>query len=111
MKESKLFKSLVATFVIIVLGGPTVVLADTPSYFGDPEAAFSYANLNLENEESVQTLYRRLQRASQEVCGVTSLRNVGSLYRLRKIDQCYRESLSNAVDRIDNERLSEIHAG
>ena len=35
MKESKLFKSLVATFVVIVLSGPAVVLASTLSYIED----------------------------------------------------------------------------
>jgi len=32
MKESKLFRSLLATFVVIVFRGPAVVLADTISY-------------------------------------------------------------------------------
>ena len=111
MKESKLFKSLVATFVVIVLGGPAVVLAGTPSDFEDAKVTVSYADLNLDTEKGVQTLYRRLQRASKEVSGFTSLRKVGSVRRMRETRQYYRESLSNAVEKIDNERLSEIHAG
>jgi len=111
MKESKLFKSLVATFVVIVLSGPAVVLAGTPSYIEDVKATVSYADLNLANEESVRVLYRRLQRASKEVCGVTPLRITGSVSDLRKPKQCYRETLSNAVDKIDNEDLTRIHAG
>ncbi len=53
MKESKLFKSLVAILVIIVVGGTTVVLADTPSNIEDAKATatVSYADLNLENED------------------------------------------------------------
>ncbi len=112
MKESKLFKSLVATFVVIVLSGPAVVqAAGTIRYIDDGKAAVSYADLNLESEEGVRVLYRRLQRASREVCGVTSLRIAGSLSALRKPQQCYRETLSNAVDKIDNEDLTRIHAG
>ncbi len=111
MKESKLFKSLVATFVVIVLGGPTVVLADTPSHFGDANVTVSYADLNLETEKGVQTLYRRLQRASKEVSGFRSLTTVGDVGRFRKMRQYYNETLSNAVDKIDNERLSKVHAG
>ena len=38
MKESKLFKRLVTTLVVIVLGGPAVVLADTPSYIEGAKA-------------------------------------------------------------------------
>ena len=111
MKESKLFKSLVATFVVIVLSGPAVVLAGTRNYIDDAKATVSYADLNLENEEGVRVLYRRLQHASREVCGVTSLLIAGSIGYLQGTKQCYRETLSNAVDNIDNEDLTRIHAG
>ena len=111
MKESKLFKSLVATFVVIVLVGPAAVLADTPSYIEDAKATVSYADLNLENEEGVRVLYRRLQYASKEVCGVTRLLIAGSIMHLQGTQQCYRETLSNAVDKFDNEDLTRIHAG
>ena len=112
MKESKLFKSLVATFVVIVLGGPAVVLAGTPNYF-EVKTTVSYTDLNLENEEGVRVLYRRLQRASKEVCGVTSLKIAGSLpvsLQRGTPKRCYRETLSNAVDKIDSEDLTRIHA-
>ncbi len=111
MKESKLIKGLVAAFVVIVLGGPAVVLAGTPSYIEVAKATVSYADLNLKNEDGVRVLYRRLQRTSKEVCGVTSLRINGSLHFLSKAKQCYRETLSNAVDKVDNEDLTRIHAG
>ncbi len=112
MKDSKLFKSLVATFVIIVLGGPAVVLADTPSYFVEgPKTTVSYVDLNLENAEGVRVLYRRLQHASREVCGVTSLLIARSIYHLQATKQCYRHALSNAVDKFHNEDLTRIHAG
>ncbi len=111
MKESKLFKSLVATFVVIVLGGPAVVLAGTSSDFEDAKVTVSYGDLNLENEEGVQTLYRRIQRASKEVSGFRSLSTVGDVGRFQKMRQYYNEILSNAVESFNNERLSEIHAG
>ncbi len=99
MKESKLFKGLVATFVVIVLSGPAVVLADTTSYFEVGKASVSYADLNLESEEGVRVLYRRLQHASREVCSPNETRT------------CYRRTLSNAVDKFDNEDFTRIHAG
>ncbi len=115
MKESKLFKSLVATFVVIVLGGPAVVLASTSSHLETNKATVSYADLNLENEEGVRVLYQRLQHASLEVCGVSSLKIPQSILARsslrRAIGQCYRETLSNAVDEFDNEDLTRIHAG
>ena len=112
MKESKLFKSLVATFVVIVLGGPAVVLADTPSIFVEgPKTTVSYADLNLESEEGVQVLYRRLQHASSEVCSPRSLNNGLSIFVRYENRACYRHALSNAVDKFDNEDLTRIHAG
>jgi len=117
MKESKLFKSLVATFVVIVLSGPAVVLADTISYFEVGKASVSYADLNLESEEGVRVLYQRLQRASRNLCSATppqvagSLPNVYLFGNTQEIRQCYREALSNAVDKIDNEDLTRVHAG
>ena len=115
MKESKLFKRLVATFVVIVLGGPAVVLASTSSYLETNKATVSYADLNLENEEGVRVLYQRLQHASKEVCGFASLKIPESIlaksWRRRVTRQCYRESLSDAVDKFDNDDLTRIHAG
>ncbi len=110
MKESKVFKSLVATFVIIVLGGPAVVLADEPGYFEDAKATVSYADLNLENEEGVRVLYRRLKRASKEVCGAPS-GSLEAILAVHEIRRCYLETLSNAVDKFDNEDLTRVHAG
>ncbi len=112
MKDSKLFKSLVATFVIIVFGGPAVVLAHTPSYFvEDAKVAVSYKDLNLESDQGVRVLYRRLQNASKDVCGVTYWNIAIAVGHYTTSRQCYREALSSAVEKIDNERLSEIHVG
>ena len=107
MKESKLFKSLIATCVVIILGGPTVVLADKPNYFDDAaHAHVSYADLDLEREESVRELYRRLQYASRTVCRDASPMISDSIVRRA----CYRRTLSNVIDEFDNENLARIHA-
>ena len=117
MTDSKPFKSLMATFVVIVLSGPAGVLADTISYIEVGKASVSYADLNLESEESVRVLYRRLKRASSNLCSATPPKSAGSLpiiYQRSNAHwarQCYRESLSNAVERFDNDDLNRIHAG
>ena len=111
MKESKLFMGIVATFVVIVLGGPAVVLADTPSYIEDAKATVSYADLNLESEEGVRALYRRLQYASSEVCSIASPKIARSMFAQYQTRACYRETLANAVDKFDNDDLTRIHAG
>ena len=118
MKESKLFRSLVATFVVIVLSGPAVVqAAGTISYIEVGKASVSYADLDLESEEGVRVLYRRLKRASSNLCSATPPKVAGSVANIyldrnpQETRQCYREALSNAVDKIDNEDLTRVHAG
>ncbi len=117
MKESKLSKSLVATFVMIVLGGPAAVLADTTSYFEVGKASVSYADLDLESEEGVHVLYRRLQRASSNLCSDSPPKVAGSLQivfqhgNTQETRRCFREALSNAIDKFDNNDLTRIHAG
>ncbi len=114
MKESKLFKSILATFVVIVFGGPAVVLASTPNYL-EYKATVSYADLNLENEEGARVLYQRLQRASKKVCSARSLEIPGLLPILlqpgtrEEARKCYRETLSKAVENFDNAVLTRIH--
>ncbi len=115
MKDLKLFKSLVATFVVIVLGAPAVVLANTPSYLDfaeDDKVTVSYTDLNLENEEDVRVLYRSLKRAVKEVCGIRPRKIYGSsVYHIWESQRCYRATLSNSVDKFDNDDLTRIHAG
>ncbi len=82
MKESKLFKKFMVTFVVTVLGGPAVVLASTHPFneIEGPTVSVSYANLNLESEEGVRVLYRRLQHALREVCSPKSQKLNSSVF-------------------------------
>ena len=117
MTDSKLFKSLVATFVVIVLSGPAGVLADTISYIEVGKASVSYADLNLESEESVRVLYRRLKRVSNKLCSAAPPKVTGLLPVIHQFGntqetrRCYREALSNAVAKFDYDDLTRIHAG
>ena len=90
-----------------VLGGPAIVLAGKTNHFEDAtRTSVSYADLNLESEEGVRELYRRLQHASKKICRITTSDIAGSIIRRA----CYRGTLSNAVDKFDNEDLARIHA-
>ncbi len=110
MKESKLLKSLVASFVVLGLGAPALVLANISSHLEIEKVTVSYADLNLQNEAGVQALYGRLQRASNEVCNATSVQIIGTIGRLQ-VRNCYLETLAQAVDKVDNDNLTRIHAG
>jgi UrcA family protein len=107
MTDSKLLNSLVAALFAIALGGPTVVLADTPTNSDDTaHTHISYADLNLDSEEGVQELHVRLRHASRKVCGVTSPMSSGTMaWRA-----CYRNTLTNAVDKFNSEHHECMHA-
>lgn len=108
MKESRLFKAIFATIVIVVLGAPAYATADAGDLKGKA-VKVSYADLNLEKYEDAKALYRRLQQASKQACDVRSLYEEGSLSRVAEGRQCYRDTLSEAVAEIDNDLLTEIH--
>ncbi len=110
MKESKLFKSLLATIIVVVLGASTIASADERNQLKGVSVKVSYADLNLEKQEGAKALYRRLQQASKRACDYRGLKIAGSVRRMIETQQCYREALSAAVENIDNERLTQIHS-
>ena len=71
----------------------------------------SYADLNLNNEKGIAVLYRRLQVASESVCGVRLARDQRSLRFMKIADDCYEEALSRAVDAVGSDLLLALHQG
>ena len=109
MKESKLFKSLLATIVVVALGAPVIASAGNKNELKGVSVKVSYADLNLEKKAGAQVLYRRLQNAAKQACDVRSLRVEGSLSNIAESRRCYRGALSAAVEQIDNEIVTNIH--
>ena len=107
MKESKLIKGVVAAVAVAAFSMPAIAFADA-ELKGASEKV-SYADLNVEKQEGAKQLYRRLQRASKRVCGVESLKIVGSVRAVSDAHRCYRETLDATVAKIDNPTLTEIH--
>jgi UrcA family protein len=109
MKESKLYRNLLAAIVVVALGAPAIAAADTKSELQGVSVKVSYADLNLGKQEGAKTLYRRLQQAAKRACDVGSLREEGSVKRLTEARACYSDALSKAVEELDNELLTQIH--
>jgi len=108
---SKFSKSLVASVIIVALGAPAIASATPQRGLENTAVKVSYADLNLQKAAGAEVLYRRLQIAARQACGVQSLTTTGSLRNFSETRSCYRDALSAAVAKIDNERVSEIHAG
>ena len=110
MKKSNTFNHMMASLVWIILGASHVALANTSSEVEGIRITVAFADLNLANEAGVQVLYGRLKRAARDVCGETSLQIIGSVSGTQKVRECYRDTLTKAVEEIDNDLLSRIHA-
>ena len=111
MKESKLLKSVVAAVVVFALGAPAIASADSQSGLEGTAIKVSFADLNLQKAEGAEALYRRLQNAAKQACGVRSLKVEGSVSNIAATRSCYRAALTASVKKVDNENVSKIHAG
>ncbi len=102
------------TFAIALLCGvlslPAVAtMGSVADASGDIAVTVPAADLNLGDEQGVEKLYQRLKAAAREICGPQSHQTAGSL-RLSKINkQCYHQALEGAVNRVKNDKLTELH--
>jgi UrcA family protein len=71
----------------------------------------TYADLNINNEKGAAVLYRRLQVASESVCGIRFPRAQKDLQFKKIAEDCYDDALSRAVDAIGSELLLSLHQG
>lgn len=111
MKESKLLKGIIASIVFVALGAPAIASAMDEHQLAGKSVKVDYTDLNVQKEAGAKVLYRRLQQASREVCGVQSLKNAGSVRILSEMQNCYRDSLTTAVAKVDSKALTKIHEG
>ena len=100
----------VAALVVVGFGMSASAVAATQSQLADGAISVSFADLNIQNVAGARVLYTRLQRATKSVCNVKSYRELGSLSRVSQAEQCYAETLDEAVAKIDSDALKKIHA-
>ena len=74
MKESKLFKGVIATIAVLAFSAPAFASANA-GIKGQMENV-PYADLNVDNKRGAEILYQRLQKASRRVCAVETIRTV-----------------------------------
>ena len=108
MNESKVVRGVIATVAVIAFSVPAIASADELK--GRTEKV-SYSDLNVDKEAGAHALYRRLQLASKRVCGVESIKNAGGIREAARQQRCYKDALDDAVAKINNATLTEIHEG
>lgn len=106
MKESKLMRGIIASVAFIVLSAPAIASADG---LKGKAVKVSYTDLDLEKEAGAKTLYRRLQQASKQACGLESLKTAGSVKIMSEMKTCYRTTLNSAVVKVDSDEVTKIH--
>ena len=130
MKALRTFASFLSAFAIVAAFGTGIAYgeeADTTKptaeidshvyaigdsvYVEKRSIKVSYADLNLSNEKGVAVLYRRLQVASESVCGIRLARDQKSMRFMKIAEDCYEDALSRAVDAVGSELLLALHRG
>ena len=95
---------------IVAICAPAITSADEKSELKGWSEKVTYEDLNLGKEAGAHVLYRRLQQASKRVCGVESLKSRKlSAQEASTSRQCYKQTLTAAVAKFDNEHLASIH--
>ena len=97
---------LLVLFCSIPLGAGAAIKTNET---GQRVVSVSIEDLNLNEAQGVAVLFRRLQRASDDVCGSRNRLEAGSLKQRQLNQRCYAETLSKAVRQIDNAELTELH--
>jgi UrcA family protein len=130
MKTFKSFAALMSAFAMAAAFGSGIAYGDEADAtkptsdvdthiisFGDSlgierrSMNVSYGDLNINNEEGVAVLYRRLQNASAEVCNVRRAWQRKCTSCMRDAKQCYEDALSKTVDAVGSDLLLALHQG
>ena len=130
MKTLKSFVTLMSAFALVAVAGPGIAYGEEAEAvepasgvdehiyavadaikFDEVSVTVPFADLNLNNEQGAAVLYRRLQIASESVCGVRLAKDQRCLRSQRIADDCYHRALTTAVESVGSEVLLSLHQG
>jgi len=81
------------------------VAAASPANTEAPALVVRYNTDMLETDSGARVLYHRIARAAEQVCPNDYSRLVN-----RKIEECRRQAIAGAVEKIHNQRLAAVYA-
>lgn len=115
MKKLITSKHLLVTILFFVFSGPAIVSAAVErNGVRTDSMKIIVADLDLSQKDGVETLYYRLKKGANDVCGVKYTQVTGSRIASSKIKQqhrkCYAKTLNNAVQSINNKMLTDLHS-
>jgi UrcA family protein len=104
-------KQIFISIVCLILSLPAVTTAVVTQ---NQTRTVSVSDLNLSNEKGIETLYQRLTISASKVCGPKESYGTGHRIESRKsrnqFETCSTEALNSAVQSINNEQLTALHA-
>jgi UrcA family protein len=97
-----------AVVALLICGAEAALFAADASAAELPHSiSVRYADLNLERQADVATLYRRITGAAEDICGPRLL--TGSHLPQPGYQRCSTDAVAHAVARVDSRALSAYH--
>ena len=82
---------------------PVFVLASTP------QIGITYTATELQSTQGQERLYARMKHAAHQLCGSTDLHLIGKLDNKVANEECYQETPTAAVERLDKPSITALH--
>ncbi|MEM8817559.1 MAG: UrcA family protein [Pseudomonadota bacterium] len=95
--------------IVLGVGFIASAIAAPHSLYEDVTVKVSYEDLNITKEAGARVLYQRLKHATAEVCDMSSFSRDRSLSRVGDAKECYKETLTKAVQKVNSPALTKIH--
>jgi UrcA family protein len=86
------------------MSGPDAFSA--PGYFPGASVDVKYSRSELERQDGVESVYRRIRNAARMVCEEPDIRD---LARRNEYQECYKRAVDAAVAKIDVAPLTAMH--
>ncbi|HNP35442.1 MAG TPA: UrcA family protein [Woeseiaceae bacterium] len=105
----KNFRLALFSMITFGLSTATPALGASPGRTETFKISVSLADLDLERDRDVATLYTRLRHAAESACDVRTARVSGSLKLIADTKLCYQQTLYKLVSKIDNDSLTQVY--
>jgi UrcA family protein len=98
------------TALYCLCGATTLFALQTTARAADddlPSRRVSYADLDISKPAGAKVLYRRIEAAAEQVCGIEGRRDLSAMTRNRA---CIDEAVATAVARVNSVALRDLHS-
>jgi UrcA family protein len=98
----------IGTALVIATASMIAAVAAAKGDDGRASTVVKYGDLDLSQSADVERLYARLKYASEKVCYISD--DNRNLRRLQRQADCRQGALNRAVERVNEPKLTQLHA-